>query len=337
MLSKSLLVFCAASVAAPTFALQSARAGTLTDLTTINVPGSVPDNTTPFAINNSGEIAGTYYDPAVGFRVFSLTDGSYTTVEPAGSVNGSSFVSLNNSGQIVGFSNTATPPSFGNYYLASNGVYSAFPPPNANTPAGATFSFYNDNGAIAGQAPIGTTGNTTAFIAQNGVIVTIAPPTTTSTSINAINNAGAAVGGFFPAVMPSPTANQAAFLYSGGTYTTLDAPGSTFTEATGINDLGEVVGYFDSVPVTGPGGISETPIIGFTYQNGVYTDYSVPGEVETELFGINNAGEVVGYYGDEMGNAQGFSASTVPEPASMLLMGTGVLGFALIRRGRKPG
>jgi hypothetical protein len=115
-----------------------ATAGDLTDMTTIAVPGAEPGTTTPFAINNSGEIAGQYLDPAVGYRVFSLSGGAYTTVDPGPTiaVNGSYFASLNNSGQIVGFANTITPPDFGYYYLASGGSFSSFPPGSAALPAG---------------------------------------------------------------------------------------------------------------------------------------------------------------------------------------------------------
>ena len=307
-----------------------AKADPILGIQTIDVPGAVAGTTTPEAINDSGEIAGTYLDPAVGFRVFSLQGGAYAAVDPANAVNGSNLVSLNNSGQIVGFANTATPPTFGNYFLASGGTFSPFPPAGATVPSGASYSGLNDSGAIAGQTNIGITGNTAAFVSANGAVTPIAPPTTTSTSINAINDLGSVVGGYFPAVMPSPTANQAAFLYANGIYTTLDVPGSTFTEATGINNDGVVVGYFDQAPITGPGGIQVTPITGFTYANGVYTDYSVPGQIETELFGINDSGQVVGYYGDEMGNADGFTGTTVPEPGSLPLVLTAVAGLAVM-------
>jgi hypothetical protein len=145
-----------------------------------------------------GEIAGTYLDPAVGYRVFTLSNGAFATVDPAGSVNGSSLVSLNNAGQVVGFSNTATPPEFGNYDLATGGVYSAFPPSGVTVPASAGYSFYNDKGAIAGQT------STQAFIAQGSTLTKITPPNGGNVTINTINNANQAVGGYFPATPPPP-------------------------------------------------------------------------------------------------------------------------------------
>jgi len=311
-----------------------ARAGDLADITTIAVPGAQSGTTTPFAINNSGEIAGEYLDPAVGYRVFSFSGGAYATVDqgPSIAVNGSDFVSLNNSGQIVGFANTTTAPDFGYYYLASGGSYSSFPPGSAAIPNDVVgFSGYNDQGDVAGYTA------DAGFISHDGVVTIVSPPGATSAYINAINNSGDAVGQFDPAAPVNPLVNQEAFLYQNGVYTTLLPPNAQFVEATGINDNGEVVGYFDETPITGPSGIQITPILGFTYADGVYREYSVPGEIETELFGINDAGEVVGYYSDEMGDANGFSATAVPEPSTwaMMLIGFAGLGFATIRRAKK--
>jgi uncharacterized membrane protein len=322
-------MLCKCSVIVPlaliVIADNSAQAGPLTSVSLIDVPGAASGSTAPFNINNSGEIAGTYLDPAVGYRVFILNGGVVATVDPPGSVNGSSLVSLNNAGQIAGFSNTATPPDFGSYYLANSGIYSAFPPPSVTVPAGASYSFYNDEGAIAGQT------STQAFIAQGSTLTTISPPNGGNVTINTINNANQAVGGYFPAIPPSSTANQEAFLFSGGVFTPLYVPGSAFTQATGINDNGEVVGDYNLAPMTGANGVSVTPILGFTYQGGVYTTYSLPGVVETELFAINDAGQVVGYESDEQGNAHGFVASTVPEPATLALFGTGLIGLSVLR------
>lgn len=105
--------------------VSSATAGTLTGVTLFDVPGASSGSTTAYNINNFGTIAGTYLDPVVGYRVFTLSSGVYATVDPAGSVNGSSLVSLNNAGQVVGFSNTSTPPDYDASYLADKGSFSA--------------------------------------------------------------------------------------------------------------------------------------------------------------------------------------------------------------------
>lgn len=321
-------------LASPAVLSTQSRATTLTNVLLLDVPGAASGTTTADSINNSGEIAGSYEDLKVGFRVFTLTNGVFATVDPAGSVNGSSLVSLNNTGQVLGFSNTATPPDYGSYYLASNGSFSAFPPPGTTLPVGASFSFYNDVGTIAGQT------STSAFIAQGGKITTIVPPDGINVSINTVNNSNALVGGYFPTVPPSPTANQEGFLLSNGVFTPLYVPGSAFTAAVGINDKGVVVGYYNLAQVTGPDGVPFTPVLGFSYFNGVYTSYDIAGVNTTELFGINNSGQVVGYERDATGGGHGFVASapglgtSVPEPASLLLVAAGVLGLAGASLGR---
>jgi hypothetical protein len=46
--------------------------------------------------------------------------------------------------------------------------------------------------------------------------------------------------------------------------------------------------------------------------------------------GVNDAGNIVGFYVDGAGNTIGFIST--PEPASLLLFGSGLAALALIRR-----
>jgi probable HAF family extracellular repeat protein len=86
------------------------------------------------------------------------------------------------------------------------------------------------------------------------------------------------------------------FLYSGGSYTTLpNVPGSPL----GINDAGQIVGGYSPSP--------SGPLAGFIYSQGVYTTLSDPAAVwDTQARGINNAGEVMGWYIGSGGLAHGF-------------------------------
>ena len=323
-LSMAFLAFAATTIASA----NPASAGTLTNVTLIDYPGAPKSTTTAYGVNNFGTVAGMYEDLAVGFRVFTLTNGVYATVDPPGSVNGSSLVSLNNAGQIVGFSNTATPPDYGSLYLATKGVYSAFPPSGTTLPPGGSVSFYNDKGAIGGQTSTG------GFITQGGTVITITPPDGGNVSVNTINNSNQAVGGYFPAKPPSPTANQEGFFFSNGVFTPIYVPGSAVTYANGISDNGVVVGSYNLAQVFPTNGVPYVPVLGFTYLNGVYTSYSVPGATRTELNAINDSGEVAGYEGDALDNRHGFVAfatTSVPEPATFLLFGTGLIGLMAFR------
>ncbi|MCR4287624.1 MAG: PEP-CTERM sorting domain-containing protein, partial [Deltaproteobacteria bacterium] len=101
------------------------------------------------------------------------------------------------------------------------------------------------------------------------------------------------------------------------------------TVALGINDTGNVAGYY------GDG----TGTHGFTYDGSTYSTLNVPGASGTHAFGINDTGSVAGYYSDGTGS-HGFIAtpSSVPEPSTILLLGSGLAGFAgigIMRRRKK--
>jgi probable HAF family extracellular repeat protein len=108
------------------------------------------------------------------------------------------------------------------------------------------------------------------------------------------------------------------------TYTTIDFPGKTFTTAAGINNSGQIVGSYlggdgfldnhgvfttlpnipgiTNYPPTALGindlgqiVVSDVGALSFLYSGGVYTPILVPG-TRTIANGINNRGQVVGYY-----------------------------------------
>ena len=61
-----------------------------------------------------------------------------------------------------------------------------------------------------------------------------------------------------------------------------------------------------------------------------FTTLDVPGFF-TDAFGINNVGQVVGFFSDSSG-VHGFVASPVPLPAAVWLLGTTLGGLGLVRR-----
>jgi probable HAF family extracellular repeat protein len=136
-----------------------------------------------------------------------------------------------------------------------------------------------------------------------------------------INDAGQIVGGYFHAYVIYSLAD--------GTYTLINNPsGVNGTDGYGIDDAGQIVGDYadgtlnhaffyaggssyttlngrfawdinDSGQIVGDYGTSGTSA--FIYSNGIYTNISYPQSSLTSAQGINDNGEVVGYYQDGAG------------------------------------
>jgi probable HAF family extracellular repeat protein len=148
---------------------------------------------------------------------------------------------------------------------------------------------------------------------------TIDDPLGSKTIAYGINASGQIVGLF----------SGGSFLYSGGAYTTLNDPLGT-TTAYGINDSSQVVGNYTIL-----GADSALATHGFSYSGGTYTtidDPSAGGGITstTSADGINNDGQIVGYYRDSFGSTHGFLYSggiytTLDDP----LAATSQFGFSI--------
>jgi hypothetical protein len=83
-----------------------------------------------------------------------------------------------------------------------------------------------------------------------------------------------------------------------------DQADPTFNQLLGLNDHGVIAGYFGS-------GANGHPNKGYTlsrpYGQGQYTNENFPGSVQTQVTGINNAGNTVGFWVDGNGNNFGFA------------------------------
>jgi probable HAF family extracellular repeat protein len=99
-----------------------------------------------------------------------------------------------------------------------------------------------------------------------------------------INNRGQVVGGY------NPCGNEGhGFLWADGTLTTIDVPNEFNTDLHGINDHGDIVGSYGS-----------TGLHGFLLSKGTFTQLVAPNTEDQPVpFGINNRGDIVGDLGGD--------------------------------------
>jgi probable HAF family extracellular repeat protein len=89
-------------------------------------------------------------------------------------------------------------------------------------------------------------------------------------------------------------------------YVSFSFPGATNgTVARGINNLGEIVGYY-IIGRTDCSFFLSCQLHGFKVVNGKFSTIDVPGAIQTEVFGVNDGGDVVGAFATSDGHLHGF-------------------------------
>lgn len=148
-------------------------------------------------------------------------------------------------------------------------------------------------------------------------------PGATSTDATGINNAGHIVGTY-------RDTNNAwhGFKFDGSTYTPIEYPGANHTYAFGIGPSGQVVGSYAPNDYLGPW-------YGFTYTNGVYESFEVPG-FYTDARAVNATGQIVGGYDSGVGTTahgyikNGGTITTIDVPGSAHVLATGITDAGVV-------
>jgi probable HAF family extracellular repeat protein len=314
--------------------------------TEIEVPGSI--DMSPDAINNLGQIVGTYTDDAGNGHGFLEKGGKYVNVDVAGALF-TAPAGINDLGQIVGIDldNAGNIDGF----LDTRGTFTTLS--TSGSASGFSFSgplSINDKGEILWQVSnsFGFPGSTHAALEEGGVFTLIdVPGAVGDTAPGGLNNFGQIVGSYG---ISASGGYEYGFLDTNGVFTTIDDPNAGprgYTQAFGLNDWGQVVGsYCDSAGACH----------GFLDTNGHFTTIDAPGSSEafggTEVTGINDEDQLLEVYFDAAGNPHAllatphlalFSSSlasslaAIPEASTwaMLLLGFAGLGCAGYRLSRR--
>jgi hypothetical protein len=215
-----------------------------------------------------------------------------TTVNDPSSPGFINLFGINNAGTIVGFDNT------GGFTLTLPGAFTAENFPGATSSmvtginsAGDTSGIYTD-----------TLGNTHGFTKIGGAFATVDnPASTVFNQALGINNADETVGYYAPT--QAGTTNQIAYSQKGGMFTDINGllPSNVNSQATGLNSAASpwIVGFYQ--PTADP-----ADSVGFLDKGGTITTIDPFHSAFTQALGVNDKGEIVGFYLDAMGFQHGY-------------------------------
>ena len=298
---------------------------------------------------------------------------TFSTLTQSPGVLGSAAVAINDSGQIV--TDYYTSSSSG-YYEITNGVVSPITIPGST---GMNIHGINNRGQIVGEN-ISTSGDY-GFIDTNGSLVQVTGPYSPyMTALTSMNDYGQAIGYSENWTSPTTLATHSISYQNPGSGTAAWNHIYVFNNTqiqsylTGINDSGQISGWanngstevafvtnvdgsinYISNNAASHGIDNDGDVVGdigygtagFVYKNGIFTVVNVPNSTSTHIYGINDAGEIVGSYGDASGYGHAFTAvltppaapdpvpspspTPVPEPASLSVLGTSLVILYMLR------
>lgn len=255
---------------------------------TIEIPGATGCGTNyycnaAFAVSDSRLVVGQYtFDNGATFHGFAWQNGILHTLDYPGATD-THVLGTNNRGVVSGDYDYGDPNTEHVVtYSFQSGVWVMLPD-IPNSPNNEGYGI-NDFGVAVGQAFSVSTNvawiwnpssQSYSFFAVPG-----AAPYTTYPG-DGINDKGHVVGQFQDA-----SGSWHGFLKEGETYTTIDPPDSTYTYANGINNSGTIVGFWDNLAGWTEGFIRTS--------DGEFIVMDVPGALETQIYGINNRGDICG-------------------------------------------
>jgi uncharacterized membrane protein len=263
--------------------------------TSFDVRGAVLTNA--YDITNKGQVVGQYYDADDGEQHGFSRDkrGRITTVDFPG-VDGSlnESIGANDRREIVGGYGNYDPVAgeLHGYVRDRTGRFTTNDFPGALVSS----NFKNNNrgqvvGAYSVENRIVPMRQFRAYLYDHGRYTRIDSPGAAYTLATDVNDRGQVIGA---ALNRERTAGFSFLRDADGTYTRLpDPPGSLQTIALGINNKGQIVGAFAVDPPN-----DRPQINGFLLDDGKFTVIDFPGAKGTQIWSINDSGQMAGFYLD---------------------------------------
>jgi hypothetical protein len=265
---------------------------------TFDGPTGAP--TTVNGINNDGTVVGFTTSNMVNANFLRTSDGKITALDVGDAAAMANAVNV--SGAVVGVANSDA-------VLLMNGAPSTLTPPGAMSSAALGIS---DDGVIVGQF-VDATMATPGFVDQGGTFTTINPTAkSTVTNVQGINNNGLAIGFYTEdgthqhGFLYDTTSKKVTLLADPSTARTMSG-GLVLTQFLSINDSDQAVGYYQT---------TDGSQYGFAYDVATSTyrfldhPQAAPfmGVQVTQITGIDDAGEIAGFFVDASGAQHGFVA-----------------------------
>jgi hypothetical protein len=307
--------------------------------TTIDFPGAA--KTSVWGINTAGDIVGNYVDTNAQTHGFLLSRGTFTTLDyPSSDVIATQGIAINAAGDIAGVYSLKSPAPATNahaYLRTKDGKWSTVDYADAtHIMQGGVY------GLLADGTMVGCFHEGNPATAMHGYALGPKGATRFDYPANApfamhygASPDGSSIVGAYLLGTNTPD-NWHGYLLNGGKVTSVDVPGKLGTQAFGMGPAGEIVGAYkvlgaDGKTWLGRGFLADTRG-SLDPAQWAFTMVDVPAASQTFVRGINDSGNLVGYYFDASGVAHGFVASaaavTTPPAAAPAPPNTGNVGFA---------